>query len=385
MGCSCSCSGKPDIINQDLFLSNEVELTYYPTDRNFQIFKGLSIDNFQTQLSSRYEESTIFEDNFVDIPDLKKKKSNKIELENANLKSKFKLKFDKVPKSCNCENGYNLTQSGDLAKIKDQCNSNTAESTISSPRFLISAARHSTQNSPMISTLMSDNLKESLPRRYSSRPLDNKLIIFIVFPPGIVKDDAIFPLFRSYGFENINIEKLIQEQGISNELWGKKIKKCLSSGKEIPSHILVSLLLEKINNSSAYYILLSGFPKNEDQASCWRKAVKNRINVIAVVMITYTRKEYESEITAMAEKQGKRISFKEAVVNFDYFIQNTYKLCNYFGASKCLKISATLKEDLIAVSIMKSDIVSSKLNINRLTQESASLFRPMGLNLNNNL
>ncbi len=191
---------------------------------------------------------------------------------------------------------------------------------------------------------------------------DVKYVLFLVYPPGTNKDEAIYPYLKPYDFEKVSIKSLIYEEGLSNKQFNVKIQKCLDDKKEVPEDIVVYLLFDKIFNSKSNKFLISGFPKTESNSKTWKRIIKNKIKVIGLVQLTYTRNEYIIELNERLEKFGERMSIREGMEKFDYFLKNTNQVYDDFGKSNCIRISAKVPDKSIADMILKSDLLR-KINI----------------------
>lgn len=194
------------------------------------------------------------------------------------------------------------------------------------------------------------------------KALDKKTVVFLIYPSGTNKDEAVFNVFKDYGFEKISVGSLIRECGVKHPDYGSEILKDVFKRKDVSSSIVVNLILEKIMSSDTQRFLISGFPKNEDNSITWRQIVGSRLEVAAVVMLTYTRKEYEFELNERSKKDGTdRIDFRHAMYKFDYYITETNKVPERYGESKCIRISAKLDDHLMATHLLKHDLITSKL------------------------
>ena len=186
----------------------------------------------------------------------------------------------------------------------------------------------------------------SSPRKKSTLiQTDKKIVIFLVYPQGTKKDQDVYPTMKSNGFDKISVDELIIDQNNNS------------------SETVVTLLLERIFNSTSNKFIISGYPKNIEDVEVWKRITSNYVYVSALVMITYTRKEFENEIIEREKVEGKRISLKEAMSNFDYFLRNTMNISNEFGSKKCIKITAKIEDKLIATTILKNDQVSPFVSV----------------------
>lgn len=184
-----------------------------------------------------------------------------------------------------------------------------------------------------------------------------KHVLFLVYPPGTNKDEAIYPYLKPYDFEKISIKSLIYEDGLSHKQFSSRIQKYLDEKKEVPEDIVVYLLFDKIFNSKNNRFLISGFPKTESNSKTWKRIIKNKIKVIGLVQLTYTRNEYITELNERLEKYGERMSIREGMEKFDFFLKNTNQVYDDFGKNNCLRISAKVPDKSIADMIIKSDLL----------------------------
>lgn len=215
--------------------------------------------------------------------------------------------------------------------------------------------------SPKRKSCATENLNLS-PRKRALKTLNKKTVIFLVYPSGTNKDDVVHGVFKDYGFEKISVGSLLREYGVKHPEHGTEILKYVFKKKDVSSNIVVSLIQEKINSSESQRFIISGFPKNEENSLSWRQKIGFQIDVAALVMLTYTRKEYEFELNERAKKDGcKRLPFKEAMKKFDYFLTQTNKVADYYGESRCIRVSAKLEDHVISSQLLKHELITNIL------------------------
>lgn len=215
--------------------------------------------------------------------------------------------------------------------------------------------------SPKSKICSTENLNMS-PRKRALKSLNKKTVIFLVYPSGTNKDEVVYEVFKDYGFEKISVGSLLREYGVKHPEYGTEILKYVFKKKDVCSNIVVSLILEKVISSESQRFIISGFPKNEDNSMSWRKTIGSQLEVAALVMLTYTRKEYEFELNERAKNSGgERIPFKDAMKKFDYFLTHTNKVADYYGESRCIRISAKLEDHVISSQLLKHDLVTNIL------------------------
>lgn len=64
------------------------------------------------------------------------------------------------------------------------------------------------------------------------------------------------------------------EKDIENEERKKDLKivqECIREGKIVPAEITTALLFDSVNKTKTPYILIDGFPRNEDNLQTWNK------------------------------------------------------------------------------------------------------------------
>lgn len=198
------------------------------------------------------------------------------------------------------------------------------------------------------------------PKKRTLKSLSKKTVIFLVYPSGTNKDDVVFSLFKDYGFEKLSIGSLLREYGVNHPEYGAEILSSVFKKKDVSSDIVVNLLLQRILFSESQRFIISGFPKNENNMLAWKQIVGSQIIMGALVMLTYTRKEYEFELNERAKKDGdKRITFKEAMQQFDYYITETNKVTDSLANGCCIRVSAKLDDHVILNQLIKHELITS--------------------------
>lgn len=193
------------------------------------------------------------------------------------------------------------------------------------------------------------------------KDLNKKNILFLVYPPGTNKDEIVFPFLEKYGFELISISNLLKTDGAKSKKYVKQITLSMEQHVDVPAEIVVDLILNRIESSSNKKFLISGFPRNEDNSSYWKEIVGTKIKVAALIFISYTRKEYEIELVERQKKYGSRLSHKDAMKKFDYYLKYTNLVFDDFGYSKCIRVSAKLEDSLIGKYLLKHELLSPLL------------------------
>lgn len=168
----------------------------------------------------------------------------------------------------------------------------------------------------------------------------------------------IFPLFKKKGFKKISIGELIKNEGLESK-YKKEIEDCILNKKEINSGIVLDLIKEKFNSDkSQKKYLISGFPRSEHNSQEWKKEMKN-CKIIALIYVTYNRKEYEVELNERKSKgDGKSLDHNEAMKRYDDFLKETTKVFDDFGIKKLIRVSSQLADNLIVSNISHNSLIS---------------------------
>lgn len=339
--CSCTCKTKEDIVNEQDIIIDKSKIFFEATSPSLNYLDSQQISDSELNFKSMMNLTPKYEISHINIF-IQPTDKNTIDSE-VKVKKKKKKRVDQ-------------------SKEEEDSNQSNIISPIVSPLKRKSVAKESpfkfNQNNLTTENLLLSLIKEnqrpnfnvksnySSPRKKSTlAQIDKKVVIFLVYPQGTKKDQDVYPTMKSNGFDKISVNEIILDQNNNS------------------SESIITLLLERIFNSTSNKFIISGFPKNLEDIEVWKRITSNYVYVSALVMITYTRKEFENEIIEREKIEGKRISLKEAMSNFDYFLRNTMNISNEFGSKKCIKITAKIEDKLIATTILKSDQVSPFVSV----------------------
>lgn len=208
----------------------------------------------------------------------------------------------------------------------------------------------------LLHTPTSSNLKLKF------KKLPKKSVVFLVYPSGTNKDEIVYPTFKEYGFDKISAGSILKENAGKHPVYGEIINNCFRNNLDIKGDIIVNLINERIQASELDRFLVSGFPRTEDNSRSWKKVIGTNISVVALVMITYTRDEYEKELNERAKIEGNRIGIKEAMTKYNFFLKETNQVFDDFGKEKCIKISAKLQDHLFGPRLIKNELIAAIVN-----------------------
>lgn len=338
--CSCTCKSKEDIINEEDIIIDKSKIFYEATSPSLNYLDSQFISDSELNFKSMINLTPKYEISHINIF------IQPTDKETINSEVKVKKKKKKKDQSKDEDESF---QSNIISPIVSPLK---RKSVVKESPFKFNQNNLNTEN--LLLSLIKDNQRPSFnvksnyssPRKKSTLiQTDKKIVIFLVYPQGTKKDQDVYPTMKSNGFDKISVDELIINQNNNS------------------SEIVVTLLLEKIFNSTSNKFIISGYPKNLEDIEVWKRITSNYVYVSALVMITYTRKEFENEIIEREKVEGKRISLKEAMSNFDYFLRNTMNISNEFGSKKCIKITAKIEDKLIATTILKSDQVSPFVSV----------------------
>lgn len=184
-------------------------------------------------------------------------------------------------------------------------------------------------------------------------------VVFLVYAPGTNKDDSLYPTLSKRGFQKISIGELLKEEGVNHEVYGKQIQECFDQRKDVPGEVVVRIIESKIDGYKEKFtrFLICGFPRSESNSQAWKKIIRKKYVVHALVYITYTRKEYEYEIKLRTQNSGKKFDYQDLIKRFNYFITSTKLVFDDFGEEKLIRISAKLEDNLICDHIMRHKLI----------------------------
>lgn len=121
----------------------------------------------------------------------------------------------------------------------------------------------------------------------------------------------------------MSTKEVISEAIANKNPDAENIEESIKNGVNIPGDTMTKLLISHLtklanNGQSRFYV--SGFPRCEENSRTWLSLAKGLFKVVALIYLSYTRKEYEKELDEMEEKTGHKPNFDEMTKKFDYFL-----------------------------------------------------------------
>lgn len=186
------------------------------------------------------------------------------------------------------------------------------------------------------------------------------LVVFGIFPPGVNKYRVLKEPLDILGFHAISTKELIEKELANEEDSEIKetIKLHVEKKSNIPGEIVTNLILSYIKTKQHEGInrfFVSGFPRSEDNSKTWKNLASD-VKVIALIFISYTKNEYNSELDAEEDILGKKFDREAMESRFYCFITNTNSVFDDFGKKRCIKLSATLSDDIIRKQVFKNGL-----------------------------
>ena len=177
-------------------------------------------------------------------------------------------------------------------------------------------------------------------------------VVFLIYAPGTNKDDVLYPSFKKKSFLKISTGELLKTY----------CPDLVKLHKEISGEIVVNLLIDFIeaNKNKCTRYLICGFPRSEENSSYWKKLIGKKYSVTALIYVSYTRKEHETELRERSEKDGKTFDAKHVAQSFEFFIKSTAKVFDDFGEKKLIRVTAKMPDMTIISTIMKNELISKK-------------------------
>lgn len=187
-------------------------------------------------------------------------------------------------------------------------------------------------------------------------------VVFGVFPPLVNKYRILSTPMTKHGFVCISTKDLLKEAIESKEEGFERIAEAMKKKEFASSDIVVELILRKMfpevqKGNTKFFI--SGFPRCEDNSRSWKKICNSKkINVKALIFLTYTREEHLIEVRD-EEDYSKVPAKPESLISelFDHYLTHTRDVFDDFGLKKLIKISAKVDDDTIIDKVFNNDLI----------------------------
>ena len=111
-------------------------------------------------------------------------------------------------------------------------------------------------------------------------------VIFILGGPGAGKGTQCRKIEMVYNFQHVSAGELLREEmGKPESEFGELIKGHMKNGTIVPSEITCRLLERAMFTSSKDTFLIDGFPRNQDNLTCWSADLAKKTSLLFVLVL----------------------------------------------------------------------------------------------------
>jgi UMP-CMP kinase len=136
--------------------------------------------------------------------------------------------------------------------------------------------------------------------------------------------------------------ELLRNEMNSGSKHDEMISMMIKEGKIVPSSVTVELLEKAMKESNKNKFLIDGFPRNEENNSCWEKEMSTKVDFKFVLYFECPEKIMEERLLKRGETSGRTDDNIESIrKRFKTFVESTIPIIDYYDKKgKCIKINA---------------------------------------------
>lgn len=124
----------------------------------------------------------------------------------------------------------------------------------------------------------------------NSNKIDSKekpLVLFVLGGPGAGKGTQCKNLVEKYNFKHLSTGDLLREEVALGSENGIRLAALMAEGALVPTIDLIGLVeaAMKKNGWADSKFLIDGFPRNEENITCWGEHLANKVNTQGVLFL----------------------------------------------------------------------------------------------------
>ena len=185
--------------------------------------------------------------------------------------------------------------------------------------------------------------------------------IVLLGPPGCGKGTQSKLLVENNNFIQLSTGDLLREEtSDSNSSLGQKVKILMEKGELVPDHIVIDIIVSKVEEYNNRNLIFDGFPRNINQAEVLDNALKKKSISLDYAIL------FEIEFEILKERISKRIEESlnkeqrkddniEILLNrIEVFKSSTLPIVDYYEKKGILsKVDGMLEIDKVNSEILK--------------------------------
>jgi len=168
-------------------------------------------------------------------------------------------------------------------------------------------------------------------------------IVFVLGGPGSGKGTQCTLLIEKQPERFVHISAgdcLREERNTANSEHGELINKCISEGSIVPVEITIELMRKKIDihYKPGMWILIDGFPRNQDNYDGWYRLMADKADVKFALFLEISENFMEERLLKRGETSGRKDDNLEVIKKrFKTFTDQTMPIVQLFKESESLK------------------------------------------------
>ena len=175
--------------------------------------------------------------------------------------------------------------------------------------------------------------------------------------PGAGKGTQSELLVQNFGFVHLSAGELLRSEVKKESKNGAMIQQLMKEGKIVPAEVTVELLknaIEENNKQGKHLFLVDGFPRNEDNYTCWAKVMSDIADAKCCLFLECTEDVLRARLRHRAETSGRVDDNEESIIKrFRTYNEETLPICKKFeelGQLRRIDGSKTPEEVFAVVS-----------------------------------
>lgn len=152
-------------------------------------------------------------------------------------------------------------------------------------------------------------------------------VIMILGGPGSGKGTVCAKLKENHNMIHLSTGELLREEVDKKGPEANKIAEIQSSGKLVPSEILVKIVQKKLLDNPKGLFLLDGFPRNEENVKVWNKIIGSSADASVILFYDCSDETMTSRLLERGQSSGRPDDNEETIkVRLSTFREQTMKV-----------------------------------------------------------
>lgn len=194
-------------------------------------------------------------------------------------------------------------------------------------------------------------------------------VLFVIGGPGSGKGTACESMIKSFKFQHLSTGDLCRAEIKRESDLGREIQGIVSSGKMVPSDVVVRLMRKGIEERgwNRHFFILDGFPRNFSNIESWNSIIREEIEVVGALYLHCAEETMKKRILKRGETSGRSDDNEETLkTRIQVFLDETMPVVEHYRKlGKLYEVSAEGTPDQCFAEVRR---VVENLNLDKLEE-----------------